>query len=216
MKIDFGAKVFGIAGKELGDVDGVVIDAATKRLRSIVIAAGLLHQTKHMVEVSAITSGDDRGLHLDSTRARAAADSEIIDSEEVAFAQRVSEPEVFIPAAGVGGPIVVDDPAVPGEYPHGDSFFDLAPIDPPPVEVESNLLESEVVLGRSSEVLSSDGDKVGEITSFTTGDLGAIESVTASEGLLGRKHASFALADIGEFGTDRVHLKLSTADAEAR
>lgn len=216
MKIDFGAKVFGSAGKELGDVDAVVIDAGTKRMRGIVIGSGLFQQTKHMIEVSAIAASDDRGLHLDSTRAQAAAESETLASEEVALTQRVSEPEVFIPAAGVGGPIVADDPAVPGEYPRDDSFFDLAPIDPPPVEVESNLLENEVVLGRSSEVLSADGDKLGEVASFTTGDLGAIESVTLSAGLLGREHATFALADIGEFGTDRVHLTVGTAAAESR
>lgn len=216
MKIDFGAAVFGIAGKELGDVDGVVIDAGTKRLRSIVIGSGLLRQTKHMIEVSAIAASDDRGLHLDSTRARAAAESETIASEEVAFAQRVSEPEVFIPAAGVGGPIMADDPAVPGEYPRSGSFFDIAPIDPPPVEVESNLSENEVVLGRSSEAVSSDGHKLGNVVSFTIGDLGTIESVTISEGLLRRERATLTLAEIGEFGTDRVHVKRTKAEAQAR
>jgi uncharacterized protein YrrD len=216
MRIDFGAPVRGIAGKELGDVDGVVVDAGTKRMHAVIVSSGLFNQTKHMIEVSAIQSSDDQGIRLDSTSRRAEAEAEVLASEEVAFAERVTEPEVFIPAAGVGGPIMADDPAVPGQYPHDDSFFLIAPIDPPPVEVESNLLENQCVLDRSTDAHSSDGHKVGEVVSFTIGDMGRVDSITVSEGFLFKERSTFPLADIDEFGTNAVHLKLTRAQAEAR
>jgi uncharacterized protein YrrD len=216
MRIEFGMSVFGIAGKRLGDVDGVVIDAGTKRMRSIIVDAGFLNRTRHMIEISGIHGGDEQGLRLEGTARRAMDESEVVASEEIAVAERVAEPEVFVPAAGVGGPIIADDPAVPGQYPHDSSFFDLAPIDPPPVEVESNLLENDVILSKKTEAYASDGDKVGDVVAFETGDLGTIEAVTISEGFLVKERTTFPLADVNEFGTDAVRLRLTKAEAEAR
>lgn len=216
MRIEFGASVFGIAGKRLGDIDGVVIDAGTKRMRSIVVDGGFLNRTQHMVEVSGIHSSDEQGIRLDATARRATDESEVVASEEVAVAERVEGPEVFIPAAGVGGPIIADDPAVPGQYPNDSSFFDIAPIDPPPVVVLSNLLANEVILRKKTEAFASDGHKVGDVVAFETGDLGTVETVTVSEGFLVKEQTKFNLADIGEFGTDAVRLVLTKEQAEAR
>lgn len=216
MEIRYGASVFGIAGKRLGDVDGVVIDAGTKRVRSLIVDAGFLNQAKHMVPVSAIRSIDDEGIRLDTTGPRAAAQSPTIGQEEMAIPQRVSEPEMFIPAAGVGGPIIASDPSVPGEYPNDSSFFDMAPIDPPPVEVFSNLLDNEVLLEKRSEAYSADSHKVGRVAAFTLGDLGLVESVTVTEGRFSREQATFPLAEIEEFGTGAVHLRVDKDEAERR
>lgn len=216
MRIEYGASVSGIAGKRLGDVDGVVIDAGTKRMRSVIVDAGFLNRTRHMIEVSGIHGGDERGLRLENTAQRAMDESEVIASEEVAFAQRVAEPEVFVPAAGVGGPIIASEPAVPGHYPDNSSFFDLAPIDPPPVEVESNLLENEVILSKRAEAFAVGGEKIGDVVAFETGDLGVIEAVTVAEGFLVKERTVFPLADINEFGTDAVRLRLTKDEAEAR
>lgn len=216
MQIQFGASVFGIAGQKLGEVDGVVVDAGTKRVRAVLVASGAFGRGKRMVAISAIQRSDDEGLHLDSTGATAAAQSPLLGSEEVAFSQRVEPPTMFIESAGVGGPVVADTPAVPGEYPGGGSFFDLAPIDPPPVEIESNLLESEVILGNGSEALSSDNHGLGKVVSLQTGDMGLISSIVVSEGFISKTRSTFALKQIDEFGTDAVHLRLTKTEAEAK
>lgn len=216
MRIEYGMSVFGIAGKRLGDVDGVVVDAGTKRMRSVIVDAGFLDQTRHMIEVSGIHSSDEHGLRLESTARRAMDESEVVASEEVAVAERVEGPEVFIPAAGVGGPIIADDPAVPGQYPQNSSFFEVAPIDPPPVEVESNLLANEVILSKKTDAVAADGHKVGDVVAFEIGDMGSIVSVTVAEGFIVKQKTTFALADIGEFGTNAVHLRLTRREAESR
>lgn len=215
MDVRLGAPVFGVAGESVGHVSGLVVNAGTKRATSILIDSGLLDREQHIVGVSAIQRVDADGLHLDQTAKSVDNDSTDFDSEEIALPQRVAPPTTFIPAAGVGGPVYADEPTLPGRFPDDSSFFEMAPLDPPPIEIFSNLGENEVRLDKGTDILASDGHKVGEAESFTLGDMGLVEQVAVSEGFLGRKHASFPLKDIGEFGTNKVHLKLSKEAAEA-
>ena len=216
MQVAFGAPVIGADGKQVGEVESLVVDAGTKRAKGIFIGGGLFGGPRRLIEFSALSRVDERGVHLDESRAAANAEAEPFAEQEVAFGQRVEPPIEYIPAAGVGGPIVADEPPAPGQYPDDDSFFELAPIDPPPVEVESNLLENEVVLGRGTSVMSSDHHKLGEATLFDLGDMRRDDAVTVAEGFLFKHSAAFSLAEIAEFDSDAVHLRLNRSEAEAR
>lgn len=216
MHVEFGASVFSVGGKRLGDVNGVIVDAGTKRARAFLLTSGLFDSTRQMVDVTAIARADDDGLHLESTAATTDAESPILDSEEVALPVRNQEPTTFIPAAGVGGPVYADPPAAPGRYPDDSSFFDIAPIDPPPVEIFSNLGENEVILGDDSHAISSDHHTIGKIVALRLGDRDIVEGITVSEGFMFTRRTDFALPDIAEFGTDEVHLTLTKAQAESR
>jgi uncharacterized protein YrrD len=215
MQIEFGAPVFGVGGKRLGDVDGLVVNAGTKRASAILVDAGLFDRGKHLIGVSAITRSDRDGLHLDEPAAASEAASQTLDTEEVSIAQRVEPPTEYIPAAGVGGQVYADTPATPGAYPDESSFFELAPLDPPVVEVESNLGQNEVVLGSETHAISSDHERLGSVTAFELGDMGLVESIAVSEGLIFKERRTFPLNEIDEFGTNAVHLGLSRSAAEA-
>jgi len=215
MQIEFGAPVFGAGGKRLGDVDGLVVNAGTKRASAILVDAGLFDRGKHMIGVSAITRSDHDGLHLDEPAATSEADSQTLDTEEVSIAPRVEPPTEYIPAAGVGGRVYADTPATPGAYPDESSFFELAPLDPPVVEVESNLGQNEIVLGSETHAISSDHQRLGNVTAFELGDFGTVESIAVSEGLIFKERRTFPLNEIDEFGTNAVHLRLSQSTAEA-
>ena len=122
----------------------------------------------------------------------------------------------FIPAGGVGGPVYADTEAPSGTYPDDSSFFELAPLDPPVVEVESNLGENEVVLSKETHAISSDQERLGSVIAFELGDMGLIESITVSEGLIFKERSTFPLTEVGEFGTNTVHLRVTKSAAEAR
>ena len=62
MQIEFGATVFGVGGKRLGEVNGLVVNAGTKRASAILVDAGLFDRGKHMIGVSAITRSDQDGI----------------------------------------------------------------------------------------------------------------------------------------------------------
>ncbi len=216
MQIEFGAPVFGAGGKRLGEVDGLVVNAGTKRASAILVDAGLFDRGQHMIAVSAVTRSDQDGIQLDEPAAASEASSQTLDSEEVSFPQRVEPPTEFIPAAGVGGQVYADTPAAPGKYPDESSFFEIAPLDPPVVEVESNLGANEVVLGKETHAISSDQERLGNVIAFELGDMGLVESVSVSEGLIFKERSTFPLTEIEEFGTDTVHLSVTRSAAEAR
>lgn len=205
MLIRVGDSVFGVGGKEVGKIAGLVVNAGTMRATGILVHSGLFGHNERILGVTGIGTTDERGLHLDTTGPVAAAESPIVDSEEVAIAQRVQPEETFIPAAGVGGPVYATDPNVSGKYPDDSSFFEMAPIDPPPVEILSNLGENEVKLTGHTEALASDGHGLGRVESYTLGDMGLVDSFSLSDG------KSFTTAQIDEFGTDKVHLKAGAA-----
>ncbi len=215
MQIEFGVPVFAAGGKRLGEVDGLVVNAGTKRASAIIVDAGLLDRGKHMIGVSAVTKSDRDEVHLDEPAA-SEAESQTLDSEEVSIAQRVEPPTEYIPAAGVGGRVYADAPAAPGNYPDESSFFEITQLDPPVVEVESNLGENEVVLGRETHAVSSDHERLGTVSAFELGDMGLVEAITVSEGLIFKERSTFPLAEIGEFGTNAVHLRVTRSAAEAR
>ncbi len=215
MQIDFGAPVFGAGGKRLGEVDGLVVNAGTKRASAILVDAGLFDRGKHMIGVSAVMRSDNDGLHLDEPARTSEAASQTLETEEVSIAQREEPPTEYIPAAGAGGRVYADVPAASGEYPDESSFFEIAPLDPPVVEVESNLGQNEVVLGKETDAISSDHERLGNVVAFEVGDIGLVESVTVSEGFIFKERSSFPLNEIEEFGTNAVHLRLTKSAAEA-
>src|SRR5688500_19308153 len=131
MQIEFGVPVFAAGGKRLGEVDGLVVNAGTKRASAIIVDAGLLDRGKHMIGVSAVTRSDRYGVHLNAPAATSEAESQTLDSEEVSIAQRVEPPTEYIPAAGAGGQVYADAPAAPGTYPDESNFFESAPPAPP-------------------------------------------------------------------------------------
>ena len=203
MLVRVGDSVFGEGGKEVGKVAGVVVNAGTMRATGILMHSGLLGRTERILGVSGVASSDERGLHLESPGGVATAESQVVASEEVALSQRVQPEETFIPAAGVGGPVIASEPNLPGAYPDESSFFEMAPIDPPPVEIISNLEENEVRLTSHTEAISSDGRGLGHVEIFSLGDMGLVDSITLRDGV------SYTLNQIDEFGTDKVHLKIA-------
>lgn len=205
MLVRVGDTVFGIGGKDIGKVAGIVVDAGNMRANGILVHSGVFGHTERILAVTGVATSDDRGLNLDSTGLKAASESPIVDSEEIALAQRVQPAETFIPAAGVGGPVYASDPNVPGRYPDDSSFFEMAPIDPPPVEIISNLGENSVKLTDHAEAISSEGHGLGYIASYVLGDMGTVDSITLNDG------KSYTTSQIDEFGTDKVHLKAGAA-----
>jgi hypothetical protein len=205
MLVRVGDTVFGVGGKDVGKVAGLVVDAGTMRATGLLVHSGLFGHNERVMGITGLATSDERGVHLDTTGQEAVSESPIVDSEEIALAQRVQPEETFIPAAGVGGPVYASEPNVPGKYPDDSSFFEMAPIDPPPVEIISNLGENAVKLTGHAEAISIEGHGLGRIESYALGDMSTVDSITLSDG------RSFTTSQIDEFGTDKVHLKAGAA-----
>ncbi len=212
MKINFGQEVQASDGQAVGSVVGLVVNGATFEVTRVLVSHGR-GESPRLVDVSALHPAAGDRISLDLSRQAYEAMPMLI-SEEIATPPRVPEFPTILPASGVGGPVLADTSDTGPGYPGGD-FFDLAPIDPPTVQVESNLLFSEAVLHRGSEVVSSDGHKIGTLDEASVGELGILEALTVRAGFLFHHDLRIPVAEVADFGTNRLHLKITKDAAEA-
>jgi hypothetical protein len=212
MKIDFGQEVRASDGETVGAVAGLVVNGSTFEVTRVLVGHGR-GEPPRLVDVSAVTTSDGERIALDLSRQSFAA-MPMLDSREVATQPRVPEFPTIVPTGGVGGPVLTDASAGGPGSPGGD-FFDVAPIDPPTVQVESNLLFSEAVLHRGSDVVSSDGHKIGTLDEASLGDLGIVEALVVRAGFLFHHDLRIPVSEVADFGTDRVHLKITKDAVEA-
>lgn len=212
MRLDFGQAVYGSDGAHLGKVGGIIINSGTSEVTRILVDHGF-GAAPRLVDISAVESmgaPDPVTLNLGEDAFNALPE---YATREVAFPPRVPEFPTILPAGGVGGPVIADtSPTGPG-YPGGD-LFDLAPIDPPTVEVQSNLLDAESVLRHGSDVVASDGDKVGTLDEVAFGELGEVASIVVKAGFLFHHDLSIPVAEVAEFDDGMVHLKVTKEVAE--
>ena len=216
MQVEFGAPVFGAGGKRLGEVDGLVVNAGTKRASAIIVDAGLFDRGKHMIGVSAVTRSDQDGLYLDEPAATSEAD--VADPRlrrSVDCPTRRAADGVHSGVRSWGAGLRGQSRRVREISRTTAASFEIAPLDPPVVEVKSNLGQNEVVLGSETHAISNDHERLGNVAAFELGDMGLVESVTVSEGLIFKERSTFPLTEIDEFGTNAVHLRLTRSAAEA-
>ena len=212
MQVDLGQDVFSSDGKKLGSVRALVVDAGTKEVRRIAVGGGL-SGGERLVDLSAIAGTGPDGVRLDLTAAAAESLPRFVREEHVEARHEDAEP-FLLPTGGVGGPIFYDNPTAGAGYPGTGSFFDPAPINPPPVEVESNILETEVMIGKGTDVVGADGRKVGTVDEVFTGDRGTVEAFLVKAGFLFKHDVRIPIAWVKEVDDDRVLLTVTAEDAE--
>lgn len=210
MRIAFGNEIRSRDGEIIGAVDGLVVAADTRLVRQVLVGSGLFGRDQRLIEAAGL-SGDGEGLRLDLSREEAEALPLYVRTEEVE-APRVADEPLIMPASGVGGPVIVDDVAAGRGYPGGGGLIDLAPIDPPPLEVRSNLLETEVILRKGADVVTADGEKVGDLAAVEIGDRGTVERLTVRSGFIFTEDREIAASTVREFDTDRIILATTRAE----
>lgn len=213
MRIVLGTDVFGSDGEYFGQADGVVVDAGARRLTRIVIGSGPLGGNDRMADIALVhAAGEDR-ISLIVDRAGAEALPEYV-KETYVHPDRTPGFPVILPASGAGGPVLYDNPDTGMGYPGGD-LFDPAPIDPPEMEVVSNLLTSEVMLPKGSDVVSSDDHKVGDLDEVELDADAHVEAVVVRAGFLFHHDLRLPAAEISEFDDKKVRLTVTKDAAEA-
>jgi sporulation protein YlmC with PRC-barrel domain len=212
MRVDVGQNVISRDGKKIGTVAGFVLDAGTKEIRRLVIGGGHFGDDR-LADYSVISSSAADGVHVDLT-AEAAQHLPIFFKQEHVVAQASDPMDVIMPATGMGGPIFYESATGGSSYPDSSSFFVAAPIDPPVVEIRSNLGDTEVMLRKGTDVVGDDGHKVGEIDEVVVSDHGHIEAFVVKAGFLFKHDVRVPLAWVSEVDDDRVLLNVSASEAE--
>ena len=213
MDIALGSEVYGSDGEYFGTAKGIVVHPQPRRATRLLIGSGPLGGNDRMADIALVTSSADGRIVLLVDRNGAEGLPEYV-KESYVHPDRVQDFPVILPASGVGGPVMYDNPQTGSGYPGGD-LFDPAPIDPPRLEVISNLLTTEVMLPKGSDVDAVDGHKVGGLDDVSLDSDGHVESIVVRAGFLFHHDLRLAPSAIDEYLDHKITLRVSKDEAES-
>ena len=177
MRIDLGHKVFTSDGHALGNVTRLILDPTGQHVKSAVVEHGLILKDAFEVPASAFVETEDGKAHVDFTSEQARELPIYDDSRYTAAPPALSAPFGF-PAGGIIWPVATPPAAAPyGQGIHPVTMTGIAPETEESAEFSSvadeqweELRQAEqanAVIERGADVLSSDGEKIGEVDSVS-------------------------------------------------
>jgi len=211
MNVEFGRDVYSNDNHKVGEVAGVVVDSTTFKVTRLVIDG---HRGgDRLIDIQRVTTDANGKISLDVDKAGADALPQYVRQQHVT-PNRVADGPLIMPASGVGGPVIYDNPDTGAAF-QGKDWVDPAPIDTFRLEIESNILESEVMLLKGTDVIASDYNKVGTMDEITSSHEGVISSLIARAGFLFSHDIEIPMSAVKSFGTGKVRLSITKDQAEA-
>jgi uncharacterized protein YrrD len=205
MQLKQNSSVLTAGGDEVGRVDRVVIDPQSQRVTHVVVRKGTLFTEDKVVPMEMIETADEEQVRLRED----AGDLESLPDFIV---------EEFIPIEGEWGsstdawgyvPPFFWYPPLGQAHPLGYPGY---PVPPYKVETERNVPDYTVSLKEGADVLSADGDKVGEVSRVILDpDTDRVTHFLISEGLLFKERKLIPLHWVGEVVENEVRLAVDSA-----
>ena len=219
MRVDLGMTVFASGGEKVGSVEKIVLDAKNKTIgKFIVHHGGLTHRDDKLVDIDMVTRDDENGIYLDLPESEFAQLPAYLEQEYiVASSHDMTDYPMVTPGGVGGGAYLIGSPAIAGKtYQEtvNDTFF--APVNPvaPVVETRSNVRDVDVVIDKGTEVVGSDGEKVGKVRDVIYGDDGALIGFIVEKGWLFKKDMRVPIDLVAETGESEIRLNVPGAEAE--
>ena len=162
MRVELGARVRTVDGKDVGTIDRLVVDPSNNEIKAAVIRKGLILPRDVEVPLSAIERGPHSSVQLTYTADQVDQLPEFFDSSYTA-----TPPVGYVPPA--------DYPTVGIYWPIGYGVFATPPLPETAVSTGNAALDREAketlerqdlenaVIGEGSDVVDRDGEKVGEV-----------------------------------------------------
>jgi uncharacterized protein YrrD len=221
MQLDLGKSVFASGGEKVGTVEKIVLDTRNKSISKFIVHHGAMsHRDDKLVDVEMVTRDDAEGVYLDLPKTEFNELPAYIEQEYVVATHNdVTDFPMVTPGAVGGGSYLIGNPAVAGEtYQEtvNDTFF--APASPvaPIVETRSNVRDIDVVIDKGTDVVGSDGEKIGTVHDVVYGDDGALIGFVVQKGWLFKKDMRVPVDLVAETGESEIRLNVPGAEAEMR
>ena len=219
MDLQLGKPVVTQDGKEIGSVDAIVFDPNSKELVQFMVKQGSLLSKDRIVAIQEIAGVDADGtvrLNIDSQLAEQLPPFVEREFVKVHPNEYPTLPPAF--AAGTGAGPVYWGTGGPGlGYDPRASFFDTAPIDPPETEVRSNLAdENDVVIRSGTDVVGSDGDKIGTVDDVFYDADNRITGFVVKEGFLFHHDVMIPADLVSNVTGEKVYLRVTSDEANAQ
>jgi len=216
MEIELGKKVISSDGKHVGHVDSLIIDYNTHDIQSIISRSGVMLSVDRIIPLEVVDSIDDEhDVHLSITA------DEV--KQQQAFAERefrVADPEELkeMPATWMtasGQPPVyygVGDATL--GYNNDSTIFRTSAMESPDLEVETNLPEWEGRVDSGTDVVGSDGKKIGTVEDVSYDAGGKVSGFVVKAGFLFHHDVNIPADWIESVSGDRVRLNVTADQAK--
>ncbi len=177
MNVDLGAKVVTTDGAELGAIKRLILDASGHDVKAAVVEHGMLLKDSYEVPVSAFSESADGTARVSLSADQVKSLPRFDESRYTDAPDSVAGPFGF-PTGGIVWPVG----APVASAPYGLGVFPVAPVVEAPVEddidgvspepderweLDRRAEQANAVIERGADVISSDGEKVGEVNSIS-------------------------------------------------
>lgn len=218
MQVDLGMTVYASDGEKVGSVNKIVLDPESKTIGKFIVDGGAFSGSHKLVDINMVTGAVDDGLRIDIPKSEFNDLPDFVQERfVVAEQEQVTDYPFITPNAGGAGSFLFAAPgAAHGYGGRTDSLF--APVNPvaPVVETRSNLRDVDVVISEGTDVVGSDGEKVGTVGKVVFNDDGSLAGFIVSKGLIFKNDVRVPIDWVTETGNDRIVLNVPSAEAETR
>ncbi len=217
IQLELGQDVYASDGEKVGTVDRLLINPQTHAIEQFIIHSGFFTREDKLVEAGLVSSADRNGVRLNASGEEVHALPTFYEEQyAVASPDQLTGGGMITPNAGGVGQLLYDAPSTGRGYPGTGSFFDPAPINPPPLQNQSNAPEADVMIGEGTDVVGSNGDKLGTIGDVMFGADGRLEAFVVKAGLLFKHDVRVSADQIAEIASDHVRLNITADEAKRR
>ncbi len=211
--VRLGAVVFSTDTKQVGKVDGLVVDADKMNLVEIIVHQGSLFPTDRIVGMRHVDRVNAEGtvyLNIDAAEVEkmpplVTHDYVVADTTNYRSARfavgggpTMSQP-VMWGAGSVGRGMHVSDPA----------GYLAAVIEAAPVQVRSDLPDTSILIDTGTDVIASDGQKIGTVEHVVYKDDGDLIEIVARTGLI--HHLDFKIPTSCVAAITHKHVRLNVS-----
>lgn len=215
LQIELGQDVFASDGEKVGSVDRLVLNPETHAIEQFIIHSGFFTREDKLIETGLVRSADQNGVRLNASSDEVHALPTFVEENyAAASAGSLTGGGVVIPNAGGVGQLLYDAPRTGRGYPGTGSYFDPAPINPPPLEPASNVPETDTIIDEGTDVIGSNGEKLGTVGEVAFGSDGQLEAFIVKAGLLFKHDVRVSADQIAEIGADHVRLTITADEAD--
>lgn len=210
-----GQEVFSNDGQKIGSVNQLVLNTDNNHVENLVVSHGLLSGDK-LIDIDLIDQSTSDRIVVGMSAAEAEDLPDFVEDQFVAApADTVVEQPFVVPATG-SGRFLYGATTMGRGYQGGGSFFEPAPIGAPVVENRSNLPAQDIMIGKGTDVVGSDGSKVGTVDEVLFAQNGDLEGFIVKAGFLFKHDVQVPMEWVADTGHEQIRLSVSADDAERR
>jgi uncharacterized protein YrrD len=217
MRVDLGTTVYARDGDKVGTIDRIVVDPTTKQIDKLIVGKGFLTHHDIIVDLDMVTRQTDEGVYLDLTSDQVNELPEFVEDRYTVVDDRDRMALPFmVPNAGGAGMYLWGATDMGRGYDRSGSMFEPAPATPPEIQPRSNVPDEDIMISEGTDVVGSDGEKVGTVDQVVFDADGKINGFIVKAGLIFSRDVRVPIDWVDQTGDDHIRLRVSSDQAEAR